>query len=59
MNSKVINFISKEDNETYLIVIEALKIYDDYLHSVNNVNQAIKVRALLKELNTQKNERIF
>ena len=57
MNSKVINFISKEDNETYLIVIEELKIYDDYLHSVNNVNQAIKVRALLKELNTQKNER--
>ncbi len=57
MSSKVINFISKEDNETYLIVIEALKIYDDYLHSVNNVNQAIKVRALLKELRTQKKER--
>ena len=35
MVAKIINFISKVDEDEYEILIEALNLYDDYLHSQN------------------------
>ena len=38
------------DTETYERIVSALKLYDEYLHSNNNVTEAIKVRKILGEL---------
>jgi len=50
MRSKVVNLITKMDTEAYKRVVTALKLYDEYLHSNNDVTEAIKVRKLLGEL---------
>ena len=57
MRSKVINLITKEDTETYEIISEALILYDEYLHANKDIPKAIKVRAILGELNKQRKER--
>ena len=48
--SKVIQLVTKADTEDYLIIREALKLYDEYLHSVPDLTKAVKVRAILQEL---------
>jgi hypothetical protein len=50
MRTKIIQLITREDTETYNRVVTALKLYDEYLHSNNNVTEAIKVRKLLGKL---------
>ncbi len=50
MRSKIVNLITKQDTETYNRVRTALKLYDEYLHSNNDVTEAIKVRKLIGEL---------
>ena len=50
MKSKVVQLVTKKDTDTYLLIEEALIIYDDYLHSQNDLGTAIKVRSLINEL---------
>ena len=57
MNSKIVQLVTKRDTDTYVLIEEALHIYDDYLHSVNNLRKAIEVRALLEELRRLRKER--
>ena len=57
MKSKIVQFVSKVDTESYELVVNALQIYDEYLHSNNDINEAIKVRALLGELKQKRKER--
>jgi|TARA_Y100001947_G_C10250135_1_gene265495 hypothetical protein len=57
MKSKIVQFVSKVDTETYERIVSALKLYDEYLHSNNDINEAIKVRALLGELKLKRKER--
>ena len=57
MKSKIVQLVTKRDTETYVLIEEALHIYDDYLHSVNNLRKAIEVRALLEELRRLRKER--
>ena len=57
MKSKIVQFVSKVDTEAYERIVNALKLYDEYLHSNNDINEAIKVRALLGELKLNRKER--
>ena len=57
MIAKVVKFISVADTEEYELVVEALKCYDEYLHSVRNLSEAIKVRKMLGELKQLRKER--
>jgi hypothetical protein len=57
MNSKIVQLVTKRDTDTYVLIEEALHIYDDYLHSVNNLRKAIEVRALIEELRKLRKER--
>ena len=57
MKSKIVQFVSKVDTESYELVVNALQIYDEYLHSNNDINEAIKVRTLLGELKLKRKER--
>ena len=57
MKSKIVQFVSKVDTEAYERIVNALKLYDEYLHSNNDINEAIKVRALLGELKQKRKER--
>ena len=57
MKSKIVQFVSKVDTETYERIVSALKLYDEYLHSNNDINEAIKVRAMLGELKLNRKER--
>ena len=57
MKSKIVQFVSKVDTEAYERIVRALKLYDEYLHSNNDTNEAIKVRALLGELKLKRKER--
>ena len=50
MASKIIQLVTKADTEDYLIIRDALKLYDEYLHSVPDLNKAVKVRAILQGL---------
>ena len=50
MASKIIQLVTKADTEDYLIIRDALKIYDEYLHSVPDLTKAVKVRAILQGL---------
>jgi homoserine acetyltransferase len=51
MATKIIQFVTKADTNDYLLIKEALNVYDDYLHNnVPDLNKAIKVRALIQEL---------
>ena len=50
MASKIIQLVTKADTEDYLIIIDALKLYDEYLHSVPDLSKAVKVRAILQGL---------
>ena len=59
MRSKVVNLITKGDTETYEVIREALILYDEYLHSNKDIPKAIKVRAILGELNKQRNRRLI
>ena len=59
MKSKVVQLVTKKDTDTYLLIEEALIIYDDYLHSQNDLGSAIKVRSLIDELRTLRKERII
>ena len=59
MRSKVVNLITKGDTETYEVIREALILYDEYLHSNKDIPKAIKVRAILGELNNQRNRRLI
>ena len=57
MKTKIVQFVSKVDTEAYERIVSALKLYDEYLHSNNDINEAIKVRALLGELKLKRKER--
>ena len=57
MKSKIVQFVSKVDTEAYERIVSALKLYDEYLHSNNDISEAIKVRALLGELKLKRKER--
>ena len=57
MKSKIVQLVTKRDTDTYVLIEEALHIYDDYLHSVNNLRKAIEVRALIEELRKLRKER--
>ena len=57
MRSKVVNLITRGDTETYEVIREALILYDEYLHSNKDIPKAIKVRAILGELDKQRKER--
>ena len=57
MIAKVVKFISVADTEEYELVVEALKLYDEYLHSERDLSEAIKVRKMLGELKQLRNER--
>ena len=59
MASKIIQLVTKADTEDYLIIRDALKLYDEYLHSVPDLTKAVKVRAILGELNKQRNRRLI
>jgi len=59
MRSKVVNLITKGDTETYEVIREALILYDEYLHSNKDIPKAIQVRAILGELNKQRNRRLI
>ncbi len=50
MASKIIQLVTKADTEDYLIIRDALKLYDEYLHSVPDLTKAVKVRAILQGL---------
>ena len=50
MASKIIQLVTKADTEDYLIIRDALKLYDEYLHSVPDLSKAVKVRAILQGL---------
>ena len=50
MASKIVQLVTKGDTDTYVLIAEALHIYDDYLHSVNDLRKALKVRVLIEEL---------
>ena len=57
MASKIVQLVTKGDTDTYVLIAEALHIYDDYLHSVNDLRKAIKVRVLIEELIKLRKER--
>ena len=57
MKTKIVQFVSKVDTEAYERIVSALKLYDEYLHSNNDISEAIKVRALLGELKLKRKER--
>ena len=57
MASKIVQLVTKVDTDTYMLIAEALQIYDDYLHSVNDLRKAIKVRVLIEELRKMRKER--
>tara|TARA_Y100000310_G_C20592332_1_gene768733 strand:+ start:181 stop:360 length:180 start_codon:yes stop_codon:yes gene_type:complete len=57
MKSKVVHLVTKKDKEDYMLIIDALSTYDDWLHSTNNLRKAIKVRALMRELEEHRKER--
>mgnify|MGYP003148410294 FL=1 len=58
MAAKIIEFISRTNEEDHEIIEEALQEYDELLHSEGNLLKAIQVRAILGELRKLKNERI-
>ena len=57
MIAKVIQFISSVDQVEYEIIVDALKLYDEYLHSQKYIPRAIRVRKILGELKQLRNER--
>ena len=57
MIAKVIQFISSVDQVEYEIIVDALKLYDEYLHSQKDIPRAIRVRKMLGELKQLRNER--
>tara|TARA_R100000687_G_C6302108_1_gene96422 strand:- start:92 stop:271 length:180 start_codon:yes stop_codon:yes gene_type:complete len=57
MIAKVIQFISSVDQVEYEIIVDAMKLYDEYLHSQKDIPRAIKVRKMLSELKQLRNER--
>ena len=57
MASKIVQLVTKVDTDTYMLIAEALHTYDDYLHSVNDLRKAIKVRAIIEELRNMRKER--
>ena len=59
MRSKVVNLITRGDTETYEVIREALILYDEYLHANKDIPKAIQVRAILGELNKQRNRRLI
>lgn len=59
MRSKVVNLITRGDTETYEVIREALILYDEYLHSNKDIPKAIKVRAILGELDKQRTRRLI
>ena len=57
MKRNVINFISRLDDESYEIIVEALKLYDDYLHSLDSLSEVIKVRKIINDLTKARKRR--
>jgi len=57
MVAKIINFISKVDEDEYEILMEALNLYDDYLHSQNSLKGVIKVRELVHKIKSARERR--
>ena len=57
MATKVIEFVSKEDTRTYKLIREALLIYDDYLHSENDIQTVVQVRTIINKLDKLRKER--
>ena len=58
MASKIIQLVTKADTSDYLLVKEALNVYDDYLHNnVPDISKAIRVRVLIKQLKELRKER--
>ncbi len=57
MKRNVINFISRLDDESYEIIIEALKLYDDYLHSLDSLSEVIQVRKIINDLTKARKRR--
>ena len=57
MVAKIINFISKVDENEYEILMEALNLYDDYLHSQDSLKEVIKVRELVHKIKSARERR--
>ena len=57
MASKIVHLVTTGHTDTYVLIAEALHTYDDYLHSVNDLRKAIKVRVLIEELIKLRKER--
>ena len=58
MKNKVINLVTKGENDDYTLIMEALENYDELLHSENELLKAIKVRELHMKLKTERERRI-
>ena len=57
MKNKVINLVTKGENDDYTLIMEALENYDELLHSESELIKAIKVRELHMKLKKERERR--
>ena len=57
MKNKVINLVTKGENDDYTLIMEALENNDELLHSESELIKAFKVRELHMKLKTERERR--